>query len=72
TVSLAFELRDKLLKISWIFLNLVHVSKINLYLTKRDKQFKKILQEAEKCNRRLSAWIFGYAPGKTRPVSGGC
>ncbi|MFV0593378.1 MAG: hypothetical protein ACK5M7_18540, partial [Draconibacterium sp.] len=38
-VSLAFELRDKLLKISWIFLNLVHVSKINLYLTKRDKQF---------------------------------
>ncbi|MFV0589981.1 MAG: hypothetical protein ACK5M7_01230, partial [Draconibacterium sp.] len=39
TVSLAFELRDKLLKISWIFLNLVHVSKINLYLTKRDKQF---------------------------------
>ncbi|MFV0593377.1 MAG: hypothetical protein ACK5M7_18535, partial [Draconibacterium sp.] len=37
--SLAFELRDKLLKISWIFLNLVHVSKINLYLTKRDKQF---------------------------------
>ncbi|MFV0593473.1 MAG: hypothetical protein ACK5M7_19030, partial [Draconibacterium sp.] len=43
TVSLAFELRDKLLKISWIFLNLVHVSKINLYLTKRDKQLTDIL-----------------------------
>ena len=40
TIILAFELRDKLLKIFWIFLKLVHESKINIYLTKGDKQFK--------------------------------